>query len=169
MKKLLIILFVFGLTGQLYAQDPPVEKLSEVIIVGKNYKYLNKVDNTEAAIPVKMLERKVASYDLKSSQYYDDEHDYYTISFFIPEGKIVAVYNNDGKIIQTIEKFKNVALPNSVATAIAERFPQWKVAKDVYLVNYTDHKDSAKMRYKITLENGNKRLKVKVDAVGNFL
>ena len=168
MKKLLIILFVFGITGHVFAQDP-VEKLSEVIIVAKNYKYLNKIDNSEAAIPVKMLERKVASYDIKSSEYYDDEHDYYTISFFIPDGKIVAVYDKDGKILQTIEKFKNVALPKTVATAIAKRFPNWTVAKDVYLLNFSDKTGNAKKRYKITLENGNKRLKVKTDADGNFL
>jgi hypothetical protein len=167
MKKTLIILFIIGLSTNIYAQDPI--KLSEVVIVARNYKYLNKIDNTEAAIPVKMLERKVAAYDIKSSDYYDDEYDYYTVSFFIPEGKIVAVYNKDGKIIQTIEKFTDVKLPTAVAKAVTKRFPQWKIAKDVYLVNFSDHKESAKKRYKITLENGDQRLKIKTDAEGNFL
>ncbi len=168
MKKLLIILFIFGLTSELFAQDP-VEQLSEVIIVARNYKYLNKTDNSEASIPVKMLQRRVASYDVKVSDYYDDEYDYYTVSFFIPDGKIVAVYDKDGGIIRTIEKFKNVALPKAVTNAIAKRFPRWNMAKDVYLLKFSGQKESAKKRYKVTLENGNKRMKVKLDGDGNFL
>ena len=166
MKKLLIILFVIGLSTNIYDQDPI--QLSEVIIVARNYKYLNKVDNTEAAIPVEFLQRKVAAYNVKDADFYDDDYEYYTVSFFIPDGKIVAVYDADGKIIRTIEKFKNVKLPMAITKAVTKRFPQWKVAKDVYLLNY--HKEKgAKKKYKITLENGDQRLKIKTDAEGNFL
>ena len=166
MKKLLIILFIIGLSTNIYAQDPI--ELSEVIIVARNYKYLNKIDNTEAAIPVEFLQRKVAAYNIKDADFYDDDYDYYTVSFFIPDGKIVAVYNNDGKIIRTIEKFKNIKLPMAVAKAVEKRFPKWKISKDVYLLNYNQEK-GAKKRYKITLENGDQRLKIKTDAEGIFL
>ena len=166
MKKILIILFIIGLSTNIYAQDPI--ELSEVIIVARNYKYLNKIDNTEAAIPVKFLQRKVAAYNIKDADFYDDDYNYHTVSFFIPEGKIVAVFDNDGKIIRTIEKFKNIKLPITVAQAIQNRFPTWKISKDVYLLKY-HIKKGAKRTYKITLENGDQRLKVKMDVEGNFL
>lgn len=168
MRKLCILLFVVGLSTQMFGQDPEVQKLSEVYIPARNFKYLNKVDSKVAAIPVKLLQRKVASYDIKTADFYYDEHDFYTVSFFIPEGKIVAEYDGNGNIIQTIEKFKNISLPLEVSQAVAKRFPNWSISRDVYLLNYHNDK-GVKETYKLTLENGDERLKVKTDADGNFL
>lgn len=168
MKKLIIGLFVLGLMTQGFAQITKVEQLSEVVVVAVNYKYLNQVDNQEAAIPVELLQRKVATYDLKNQDFYDDDFDFYTVSFFIPEGKIVAAYDSNGKILRTIERYKDIALPMDVSMAVAKRFPGWSITKDVYLINYHEEKGVNK-KFKLTLENGDKRLKVKVDSEGNFM
>ena len=71
-------------------------------------------------------------------------------------------------ILYTIEKFENVALPNSVADAIGEKFPGWKISKDVYRVSYTQKKGAVK-RYKVVLDNGVEKVRVKVDENGVFL
>lgn len=168
MKKLIIGLFVLGLMTQGFAQITKVEQLSEVVVVAVNYKYLNQVDSQEAAVPVELLQRKVATYDLKSQDFYDDDFEFYTVSFFIPEGKIVAAYDSNGKILRTIERYKDIALPMDVSMAVAKRFPGWSITKDVYLINYHELKGVNK-KYKLTLENGDKRLKVKVDSEGNFM
>jgi hypothetical protein len=168
MKKLIIGLFVLGLMTQGFAQITKVEQLSEVVVVAVNYKYLNQVDSQEAAVPVELLQRKVATYDLKSQDFYDDDFEFYTVSFFIPEGKIVAAYDSNGKILRTIERYKDIALPMDVSMAVAKRFPGWSITKDVYLINYHEAKGVNK-KYKLTLENGEKRLKVKVDSEGNFM
>lgn len=168
MKKLIIGLFVLGLMTQGFAQITKVEQLSEVVVVAVNYKYLNQVDSQEAAVPVELLQRKVATYDLKSQDFYDDDFEFYTVSFFIPEGKIVAAYDSNGKILRTIERYKDIALPMDVSMAVAKRFPGWSITKDVYLINYHEAKGVNK-KYKLTLENGDKRLKVKVDSEGNFM
>jgi hypothetical protein len=168
MRKLIFGLFVIGFTTQFYAQVTQVEKLSEIIVVAKNYKYLNDVNSEDQPIPVDLLETKVATYDLKNSELYDDEYDTYNISFYIPEGSILAAYDRDGTIIRTIEKFHDVALPNDVAKAVVQKFPGWTIAKGVYLVNYHQDKGVNK-RYKITLTNLDQKIKVKVDEKGNFL
>jgi hypothetical protein len=168
MKKLIIGLFVLGLMTQGFAQITKVEQLSEVVVVAVNYKYLNQVDSQEAAVPVELLQRKVATYDLKSQDFYDDDFEFYTVSFFIPEGKIVAAYDSNGKILRTIERYKDIALPMDITMAVAKRFPGWSITKDVYLINYHESKGVTK-KYKLTLENGDKRLKVKVDSEGNFM
>ncbi len=168
MKKLIIGLFVLGLMTQGFAQITKVEQLSEVVVVAVNYKYLNQVDSQEAAVPVELLQRKVATYDLKSQDFYDDDFEFYTVSFFIPEGKIVAAYDSNGKILRTIERYKDIALPMDITMAVAKRFPGWSITKDVYLINYHEAKGVTK-KYKLTLENGDKRLKVKVDSEGNFM
>ena len=168
MKKLILGLFVLGLTIQTFAQVVKDEMLSEVVVYAVNYKYLDNVGNKDLDVDVNMLERKVANYDLKGSELYYDEYDIYSIAFYIPDGKIVAAYDRDGKVIRTIEKFKNVRLPSNVTKAVSTRFPGWGITKDVYLVNY-HHEKGTKKVYKLTLENGNKKMKVKTDEKGNFI
>ena len=165
MKKLILGLLFFGFAAHMFAQ---VITLSEVRIA-VNYKYLDAVDNMEAAIPVQLLEDKVGLYDIKKSELYSDEYDTYTISFYIPDGKIVAVFDQNGDILRTIEKFKDVKLPEDVLTAVAKRFPNWSVVSDVYRVNYHAGTNVARKMYKITLTNGDEKIKVKTDADGNFM
>jgi len=168
MKKLLISLFVLGLFTQAYAQITKAEKLSEIVIVATNYKYLNQVDYKEAAVPIELLQRKVATFDLKNSNFYQDDYDSYFVSFYIPEGKILASYDKDGKIIRTVERYKGIALPTSVVKSVTKRFPGWIISKDVYLINY-HHEKGVKKKYKLKLENIDKVLRVKIDAEGTFL
>ena len=168
MKKFIIGLLVLGLTSQAFAQITEVEELSEVVVTAVNYKYLNAMDNTEAAIPVQMLERKVAAYDVQEQDYYIDDYDYYTVQFYIPDGKIVAVYDAEGKVMRTIEKFKDIKLPKAVNKALTERFPNWELVSDVYLVSYSESKGASKT-YKLKLKNGDKTMRVKMSDTGEFL
>ncbi|MGB3150732.1 MAG: nicotinate-nucleotide adenylyltransferase [Maribacter sp.] len=169
MKKLVFGLLALGLTTQVSAQIIKTEELSEVTVVATNYKYLNDVNSEEvASIPVTMLERKVSSYDIKNSDFYQDDYDLYNITFFIPEGKILAAYDKDGTLIRTVERFKDINIPLPVKEAVLDRFPEWTISKDIYRMNYNDKKGSKKT-YKLTLENGDKTLKVKTDEDGNFI
>ena len=166
MKRLLIGLLVLGLSPHLFAQ---VEELSEVTVYATNYKYLNDVNTEEiASIPVKMLEREVANYDVKESELYHDDYDEYIISFYIPEGKILAAYDREGNILRTAEKFKNINLPMAVKEAVVGTYPNWSITEDIYLVTYFQNRGLEK-KYKLKLENGNQMIRVKLDEKGNFL
>ncbi len=164
MKKLILGLLVLGFTTQFYAQ---VIALPEIEVHAMNYKYLKNVDNSAAPVNVKMLEQHVANYDLKSSDFYEEAYDLYTVSFYIPDGSIVAAYDGDGEILYTIEKFKNVAPPRAVINSVTKRFPGWSIAKDVYKVSYRNEK--ASKMYKLILKNGDKRMRVKTDENGKFI
>ncbi len=169
MKKLLFSLLALGFAIPMQSQDIKTQELSEVVVYATNYKYLNSIDTEEeASIPVEMLRRKVAAFDVKGSEFYQDDYDVYNINFFIPEGKILAAYDRDGKIIRTAERFKDINLPLPVKEAILDRFPEWTITKDIYLVNYHDEK-GIKKSYKLKLENGDKMVRVKLDETGNFL
>jgi len=163
-KLMLVGLFVFGCTAQSIAQV----ELPEVTIVATNYKYLNSVDDKETAEPVKGLQREAAAFNIKNSDFYEDEYDTYFVSFYIPEGKILAAYDKDGKLLRTAEKYKNLKLPAMVRQAVASKYPGWTVAEDAYLVNYYDERGSTKT-YKLLLENGDKRMRVKMDEKGMAL
>ena len=52
MKKLLLVLLAIGLSTQFYAQVINDGMLPEVEVRATNYKYLNSIDNTEAAVIV---------------------------------------------------------------------------------------------------------------------
>lgn len=169
MKKMLLGLLTIGLTIPMYAQITKTEELSEVTVYATNYKYLQNVNSEEvASVPVEMLERKVAAFNVKDSEYYQDDYDLYEINFFIPEGTILAAYDKDGKLLHTAERFKNVNLPMAVKEAVLERFPNWMITKDIYLVNYKDGR-GAKKTYKLKLENGEETLRVKLNEKGEFL
>lgn len=167
MKKLILSLLVFAFALSSFAQENVI-KLKEVVIAATNYKYLNKVGIENASIPVSLLEQKVAAFDLKNSEVYQDDYDYYEVNFYIPEGYILAAYDRDGNLLRTIEKFKDVTLPKDVISSVAKRFPNWVIKSDVYLVNYHDERGITK-KYKLTLQNGDERIKIKVDETGTFM
>ena len=163
MKNFVLGLFLFGLTTQLSAQ---IIELPEIEIVGVNYKYLAVAGESDDPAPVKMLQKKAAVYDVKAAEFYEDEYEDYSISFFIPEGRILASYDKEGNILRTIEKYKNLDLPPAVADAIAEKYQGWTMTKNAYLVNYHDKKGVTKKEYKILLEKDNQRMRIKTDENG---
>lgn len=168
MKSALTFLSILFLTTTLWSQDPKTEELSEVVVTAVNYKYLSSIDSKETPVPVKLLERKVAGYRIKKDDAFEDEYPFYTVSFYIPEGKIVAVYDENGKIIKTIERFKNLNLPSAVLLALEDKYPGWKIIDDVYLIDY-NHKKGVNRTFKIKLKKRKKTLKVKLDEKGNYL
>lgn len=169
MKKILLGLLALGLTIPATAQIIKTEELSEVVVYATNYKYLQNVNTEEvASVPVELLERKVAAFNVKDSEYYQDDWGVYNINFYIPDGRILAAYDSDGKLLRTAERFRDVNLPMAVKKAVLDRFPNWTITKDVYLVNYHEDKGVTK-KYKLKLENGEETVRVKVDEKGEFL
>lgn len=169
MKKLKLVVFtcltILGIQSTTFAQ----ETLPPVTVTSLNYKYLKSVADPNAAQKVNMLERKAASYNVKESDYYDDEFEQYYVSFYLPKGQVLATYDKNGKMLRTAERFSNVVLPASVRTAIVNAYPDWTIAKDVYLVNYHAGSNHLSKVYKVVLENGDRRMRVKTDEKGVFL
>ncbi|RYY96704.1 MAG: nicotinate-nucleotide adenylyltransferase [Chitinophagaceae bacterium] len=161
---LLPLALLFGAALPVCAQ----QALPEIVVQSARYKYLNSVDGKELAQPVKRLESKAAEFDVRNSEFYEEDHDTYFISFYLPEGTLLATYDSSGKLMQTAEKYKNIALPSPVSMAVSSRYPNWTIAKDVYLVNYVADQGAGKV-YKLKLQNGNKRMKVRVNDKGEFL
>ncbi|GAA4945959.1 hypothetical protein GCM10023314_19040 [Algibacter agarivorans] len=166
MKKIVLGLFIFGLTIQVQSQTVSLPET----LISVNYKYLDAVDLDHVPERVKKLEKEVLNYkNIEQSKLYDDEHDIYSVSFYVPEGKIVAAYDIHGKIVRTIEKYNNVRLPLVVMQAVSKRFPNWGIVEDVYYIKYHIEQDSLKQEYKIKLKNADETITVKTDEKGAFL
>lgn len=169
MKKLKLLLLPAMLIAGMATPSSAQINLPEVKIIASRFKYLNAADNREMAQPVRMMEFKTAVYSVKNSEFYDDEYDGYYITFYIPDGEILAVYDKDGKLLRTAEKFRNTKLPAAVRDAVLQRFPNWRISRDIYQVHYYDQKDKADKTFKLLLENGDKRMKVKLNEEGKFI
>jgi hypothetical protein len=167
MKNLIIVLIITGLTTIGFAQEKVVG-LEEVEVLGVNYKYLNAIGNSEVAKPVKILEKKVATFDLKNADFYEDETRDYDVYFNIPKGSILAVYDGEGEVIRTSERFKDIRLPLAVSNAIVDKYPGWRISGDIYLVTYGKNKGAKKM-YKLFLAKDGKSKRVKTDEKGKFI
>ena len=166
MKKLILFLLVCGLATPLFAQ---IFELDTVVIRPVKYKYLLEMSFDDSDKNVKELQSKLAKFDVTKEEYYTDEYDNYSVSFYIPQGYAIASYDKDGNLIRTIERYKNVKLPFAVSKALVERFPNWTVDKDIYKVIYSEEKWESKKTYKLKLTNGEKKIRVKTDEDGNFL
>lgn len=190
MKNLIIGLIFTGLTSIGFAQDKSNEieitleesefeialgkvdiALEEVEVIGINNKYLNAIGHKNAAEPVKLLTQKVASFDLEYSNCLkaDYEEQEYYVQFKIPQGEISVVYDSEGQIIRTSEKFKDISLPLAVSNAIVDRYPGWKISRDIYQVIYVKDGELNKT-YKLFIEKTNigKRV-IKTDENGKFI
>lgn len=169
MKRLELIvctcMTIIGFSANAIAQ----ETLPPVTVKSLNYKYLKSVAEPNAANKVDLLERKAATYNVKESDYYDDEFEQYYVSFYLPKGQVLATYDKDGKVLRTAERFSNIVLPTIVRTAVTSTYPEWTIAKDVYLVNYHAGSNHLSKVYKIVLENGDRRKRIKTDEKGNFM
>ncbi|MBT8302876.1 MAG: nicotinate-nucleotide adenylyltransferase, partial [Bacteroidia bacterium] len=92
----------------------------------------------------------------------------YEVIFKETDGKIVATYDQNGKILSSMERFSNVVLPTKVRNAIYESYPGWNLHKDTYLVSYYVDRDVKKI-FKIQLRKDRERKNLKVDVDGNII
>lgn len=173
MKNLTIVLIIIGLTTG-FAQDKSnvfEVALEEAEVLDINYNYLNAIGYVDAAIPVKLLSQKAATFDLEFSNCLeaDYEKQEYYVQYKIPKGEILAVYNNEGEIIRTSEKFKDISLPLAVSNAIVNKYPGWKISNDIYSVTYIKDAELNKI-YKLFIEKTNigKRVII-LDENGKFI
>ena len=176
MRAIVVGLLVLGLTSLCNAQVFEENTLAEVEVYAVNYNYLKGVNSKNTPKIVAKLERSAANFDVKelilkeknTRIKYQDNNGNYTAYFSNSSGKIDAVYDKEGKILKTNERFENIKLPITVINAISQRYPNWAITKDVYLVKYYHDKEILK-NYKVLIEKNNKRIRVKLDENGKIL
>ncbi len=124
MRAFILGLVFLGLTSLCFAQEEG-KLLSEVEVYATNYDYLKSVKSNSIHPAISLLECKVAKFDVKSLNLEEDRYLTYTVLFFIPKGKISALYDNDNNIIRTIEKFSDVNLPIPVVKSVLKTYPDY--------------------------------------------
>jgi len=180
----LILLFISVFTmGLVNAQETSISEIDSVVINDQysvvkkdkksfitkalNFNYQTNIKANEASFIVAQLQWKVANFDIKTSSVYDNsEAATYNVVFKNNQGKIVATYNNEGKILFTVEKYKDVVIPINLRNAIYKQFPGWAFQSNTYLISYIENKGISK-NYKIKINKGNVKKTLNIDSHGN--
>ena len=123
MRTIFIGLLLIGLTSLSFAQNSDSKLLSEVEVYATNYNYLKNVKSNDIGSLVTSLERKAANFDVKSLNLDKEKYKTYKVFFFNTKGKIIAFYDNDSRILRTIEKFSDVPLPIPVVQSVMKNYP----------------------------------------------
>ena len=166
MKKLMFGLLVFGLATQFMFSQ--VFDLPEVN-VAVNYKYLDAISSAEVPALVKQLEEEVVYFNVKESDFYNEKDDTFSVAFYIPEGKILAICIKDGEIVSTRERFINIKLPRQIMRSIIKNYSDWTVVGDTYKVNYNGKNGNINKQYKVKLKNEKDTKVVKLTENGDIL
>ncbi len=165
MKKLFINLIAIAITGAGFAQTNGSGQsvaLTGVTVRPLNISYLNAVTDERMPESVTALENKAARYNVTESEVYDEDFEAYEVVFSQSDGVILATYDNRGRIIESLERFKNITLPYEVRNEVAEKYPGWTIHSDAYLVSYYKDKGVQK-EVKIQLRKDGKRKNIKID------
>lgn len=172
MKNFIIGLLVLGLTNLSVAQNKSIsqsELLPEVTIVPRNLTYISKVVDDNAPLKVKKLERTVARYDVTEHPDFElEDIQAFEVIFQESNARVIATYDEAGKILKSFEKFKNIALPKNIVKQIMMKYPGWHFESDTYLVRYFQGKE-AKKYYTVKLLKDDNRIKLKIDPSGRIL
>lgn len=170
MKTFIAGLLFLGFASLCFAQDEESSNISleGVTLTSANADYIFRMQDPTTPEPVKALEAEAASYDVSSSPVFDELHEAYKVFFKNSQGRIVATFDHDGRILKAFEKFRNLQLPYEVSRSVAETFPGWSIDRDVYLASYFRDKDVEKI-YLIEISFGDKKKRIKSDPFGNLL
>lgn len=94
----------------------------------------------------------------------DKDYIAYQVSFVSKKGQLVADFDDEGKLKQTSQRFKNILLPADLREELYRDHPGWTMIKNVR----TGHGKNGlleKDMYRIKLKNGNSRKTIKIDAL----
>ncbi len=171
MKKLVIGLMILGLAGLGYSQelDNDMEEvvLREVVVRPLNMMYFAAVKQNTKSERVLTLERQAAFYNIENSPKFSPGADLeYKVRFEQLDGRILAIFDNDGIILKTFEHYEDIIVPDEVVNYLYREYPDWTVDGNTYVVNYTRNRDAKKI-FSIDIIKQKKKKNIKLDHMGN--
>lgn len=110
--------------------------------------------------PIRFCDENV---DIKSLIEFADseEYDDYEIVLTTRKGSIKAVYDDEGNLKRTHQKFKNILLPRNISHNLVRDHNGWVMTANKYVASGKENKVH-KEKYLIYLQNGDDSKKVKI-------
>jgi len=168
MKSIIKVLLLSFITTISYSQNKTESKSSEEFLNNINLPEIevishltNYVRDINVDSKVVVLQNEFIEYNLliKPADYKDS---FVTFKLKRGNGKLVAYYNENGKLASVAEQYKNVVLPISVSRSVYKAYPGWQIEKDKYI--YSQEKGSVTNKeYILTMTKDRKTKKVSVN------
>lgn len=91
----------------------------------------------------------------------DEVYESYRVEFTNNKGSLVANFDDKGTLLNTAQRFKDIAVPLAIAQKLVKDHKGWAMTKNLYTA--TGNGDLLdKELYKITLKNGKDTRRVKI-------
>ena len=156
----------------LTAQNDLVSLDSEIItldkikttVKGPNSNYLNQRKSIQSSRLVMRWAENLANYNLKDNSIFDDsEKAIYHIAFNNKQVKIFAQYDTNGKILSSIETYKDIRIPSELQVKISKAHPKCLFLKNSFHLNYNDKNGIDSQHYLIQIKKEDKYITLKFD------
>lgn len=172
MKTFCMYLLMLGLIVPVFAQERSYDELYEsgelpAVVLKKAGDEFSVYypDNKNPDSRVLALENSFITYTVDKE--FDGTESYY-ILFEVEDGVLAAKFDEDGKLLSVVERFKNVRIPEKVRKSLAKKFPEWSLKSDKFV--YVQRSGEVKRkRYKIIMRKNNKLRRVVVNEHGELL
>ncbi|MGM5471131.1 hypothetical protein ACS386_12705 [Flavobacteriaceae bacterium LMO-SS05] len=162
MKTQLFGLLFLGLTTLVYSQSESENVGLKNIVISSNSKYLSEAYDKNTPETVKDVEYTVATYDITNSDVYNHEHYGYQVDFKGSKFNIKTIYNSEGVILSSKEKFVDILLPHNIRQSLYKEYPGWSPHSNTYKVVYS-FRNGAQKAYKVQLRKDGKRINLNID------
>ncbi len=90
----------------------------------------------------------------------------FLVEFRSNKGKLQARYSDEGELLSTSQRFKDIAVPNAVAHQLYRDHKGWAMVKNTYTASGQGDKLDKEL-YRIKMQNGTRAQIVKIRPAGN--
>ncbi len=139
------------------------EKPEQIIANAKNNHYFEMTKVQSSSVVIRQMQKEAADYDVKNASIYDNsEKATYLVIFKNKGNKLIARYDRNGRVLSTMERYKNVALPTNLKVAITKKYPEWVFGQNGCNFSYNRSKGLQK-NIKLQLKQGKSRKTLKIN------
>ncbi len=136
---------------------------AKITRVGETFSYKVKEAYTGEFLenPIAFMK---ANFDIQNfiAETAGENYNAYLVNFSCSKGYLEAHYNNEGKLVRTYQKFKDILLPHEIRQEVYRNNMGWTVTSNKYVAS-GKHDMLDKQVYRIKLEKDNQKRILKVD------
>jgi hypothetical protein len=142
-----------------------LNELPEIVITRMGDDFSAYLPDKHPDTNVQQLQKFFVAYGLGKDY---EGYDSYLVIMKNAKGTLTASYNDRGKLINVVEKYEDVILPNEVIYSVTRNFPGWGIVKDKYFYEQSNG-NIDKKQYNIKIKKDNKTKNLKVSSSGEIL
>lgn len=151
--------------GPLDSDIPSATELPGLVIksAGKDFSLYLPDKNPDQGVVA--LESKFIGYNLGKDY---EGYDKYLVVLESDRGVLTASYNQNGKLINVVEKYSDVRLPSEIIFAIYKAYPGWQIQKDKYEYSQSEG-NVTKKEYSLKLKKDKETKHVVISPKGTII